>query len=401
MINFRKWICRNVKKFGWIWFKADCLRYEPAPIPPEPPKPPDPPDEPEYVWREVCNESGYLSNPWCPEKYSRSFLKGTEPTATCLWHRRPDNRVWVGVYDLMGAFGDWKKFLLNVRNNGGYGIRFFVCYSWQGPQPTSPYVQTGTWKHENGDTFPMYSISQSSFNKEFWDKFQNILEECARLGLHAWVVCEDYCSLKGDQHVKYFNPMYSSVEALGPETPGGVWGDAMKKYHTYLYAKTYDTIQKVPNLQWIIEDMNEGWIVDGNDALVEAWFKWSHDTLISLGVPQGRTVSTVCLNKIARMSTFFSPHGIGSPGQITQPYCGVYFNQLIYSSDGYWNGGGPADIKGRRGPDANAGKAIGSLISNFEAIGFEYLPRDAYRLDGDRANVDGLDLSTVKAIAFE
>jgi hypothetical protein len=146
--------------------------------------------------------------------------------------------------------------------------------------------------------------------------------------------------------------------------------------------------------------MNEGWIVDGYDTLVYDWFKWSHDTLLSLGVPQGRTVSTVWLDRIAKMAAFFSPHGIGMSGQITQPYCGVYFPKLIYSSDGYWQGGGPADIKGRRGPDVKAGDAMGDLIDDVGAVGFEYLPRDAYRLDNDRANVDDLDLSTVKALAF-
>jgi hypothetical protein len=58
-----------------------------------------------------------------------------------------------------------------------------------------------------------------------------------RLGLTAWLVAEDYCSLKGNKTDKYFNPFYCSEEAFSPSTPGGVWGEAMKFYHAALFQK--------------------------------------------------------------------------------------------------------------------------------------------------------------------
>lgn len=65
---------------GPIWhdFMEEALKGRPAPGFVEPSG---------LVRREVCPESGDLPSPWCPNRRLELFVEGTEPTATCDWHR--------------------------------------------------------------------------------------------------------------------------------------------------------------------------------------------------------------------------------------------------------------------------------------------------------------------------
>lgn len=213
-------------------------------------------------------------------------------------------------------------------------------------------------------------------------------------------MAEDYCSLKGNSSQKYWNPFYCSEEALGPTTPGGVWGAAMKPLHSALYAKIASTLAAV-GVEYLFEPMNEFEIVDGTDAEEIAWHGWAVDEIKALGIPESKIIASsgAPAAAIAAQVGIFSPHGIGRPDQIKR-ISGVEESKTLFSSDGYWTGTGPADIKGRRGPGMDVAAAIGQAILYLKARGFEYLPRDAYAMNNDRADVSSLDLSTVKAIAF-
>jgi hypothetical protein len=133
-----------------------------------------------------------------------------------------------------------------------------------------------------------------------------------------------------------------------------------------------------------------------------SWFKWSNAMLREFGIPAEKIVTTVGRNveAIAPLCGIYSPHQIGRPDQIVSPIMGVPAARIIYSSDGVKNGAGPADCQGKRGVGMDVANAIGLKIIQLGALGYEYLPRDAYKNNCDRANVDGLDLSVVKAIAF-
>jgi hypothetical protein len=311
----------------------------------------------------------------------------------------PTVRVFVGVYDLLGATGDVDAYLKACADAGAKGVRLFVCYSWQGPQPISPYAQIGTWTHDNGLTFPKYRLS--AWNETFWTYFKNVLTACKGHGLTAWVVAEDYCSLKGDSRVKYYNPFYSSEEALGPSTPGGIWGEATRPYHASLYAKIIEAINGV-GVDYLIEDFNEGWIVDGDEAQVSAWYSWSRNALIGLGVPAAKIVSTVGVPAIAQAAGYFSPHGIGRPDQITAPVVGVPAARLIYSSDGYSGGSGGCDAKGRCGVGLDVANAYGLAAIAIGAYAVEIYPREVNAQNNDRADVDlfGISKQVIKAIAW-
>lgn len=310
----------------------------------------------------------------------------------------PTVAVYAGVYDLMGATGDVGQYLADCADAGAAGVRLFACYSWQGPQPLSPYKQVGTWVHDNGMTFPLYRLSE--WNPDYWNFLAAVLKSCGGEGLKVWIAAEDFCSLKGDSRVKYWNPMYSSEEALSPSTPGGVWGEAMKKYHAALYAKIIETAN-ASGVDYLIEPMNEYDIVDGTPEQDAAWHQWAVDAIVGLGVPKSKIIASsgAAPATIAAQCGMYSPHGVGTPDQI-KPIPGVAIGATLFSSDGYWTGTGPADIKGRRGPGVDVAADIGRAIIAAGAVGFEYLPRDAYKANNDRACVDGLDLSTVKAMAW-
>lgn len=367
------------------------------------------PDPPETVTVEVCLETLKLANEWCPFHGPREYVKGQEPTTVCTVHKKPEDpdptpviRVYVGVYDLLGATGDWRAFLKTVKDNGGFGLRLFVCFSWQAPQTGgSPYKQVGTWTHDNGITFPLYRLAE--WNPAFWTHLRDVLDEMKSFGLEAWLVVEDYCSLKGDSRSKYWSPMYSSEEALGPDTPGGVWGESMKNWHALLMGKTIQTADAA-GVKYLIEPQNEMNIVDGTEAEAVAWHAWAVGVIKANGVPVERIIGTseVAPAQIAAQVGYYSPHGIGRPDQIVATWNGIPAAKLIYSSDGYWSGGPPGDCdaKGRCGVNETTAPGIRDKIKSVGAYGYEWLPRGCYAANNDRADVGLFNGAILRALAI-
>jgi hypothetical protein len=314
----------------------------------------------------------------------------------------PTVQVYVGVYDLLGATGDQIAFLDKVKANGGKGVRLFVCYSWQGPQTGgSPYLQVGSWTHDNGITFPLYRLS--AWDENFWTRFNDFLCAARDRGLTVWIVVEDFCSLKGDSRTKYWNPMMSSEEALGPTTPGGIWGEAMKAWHLSLIDRTISAAKAVPGLEYLIEPMNEYDALDWPDADMIAWHAWAVDEIRKRGVPLSRIVGTAGrqASAIAAQVGLYSPHGVGRPEQIVG-IPGKKMSEILPSSDGYWGGGSGSDcdLAGKCSFGVDGAIALGAKIKAAGAFGFEWLPRHVYLTNRDRANVDLFDGAILKALAF-
>ncbi len=373
---------------------------------------PKPPDRPTVVVK-ICTASNQLAGEFCPAETvaDRKFYvdpkpgEPVKPTEICNVHHKPDPptpslKVYVGVYDAKGATGDRSKFLRKVKDAGGFGLRLFAgCYSWNGPQAGgSPYKQVGSWTHDNGITFPLYRLAE--WDPVYWLDLYYLLREMKDVGLEAWLVVEDYCSLKGDSRTKYYNPMYSSVEALDASTPGGVWGDPMKQYHALLIGKTIQTAD-ASGVDYFIEPVNEHNIVDGTPAAAVAWHSWAVEVIKANGVPISKIVGTseVAPAAIAAQCGFYSPHGIGRPDQIISPWNGIPASKLIFSSDGFWGGTGLPDAKGRRGVGLDVAQPIAQACLKVGAA-FELLPREVYGQNNDRANVDLYDDAVTRMLAF-
>lgn len=71
----------------------------------EKPKPPEPPVE--HVTLRTCNANPfqYLANEYCPATNEVSFIKGSEPTAVCSIHTKPDEEDT--VIDKLKAIWNW------------------------------------------------------------------------------------------------------------------------------------------------------------------------------------------------------------------------------------------------------------------------------------------------------
>jgi hypothetical protein len=72
MINFRKWICKNLAKPGtWLYKASDCHRYEPPPT----------------VTVTICTKNeepiAVLAGPNCKETREKIVARGYEPTSYC------------------------------------------------------------------------------------------------------------------------------------------------------------------------------------------------------------------------------------------------------------------------------------------------------------------------------
>jgi hypothetical protein len=361
----------------------------------KPDDPIDPPDDP-IVQVEVCAESDLMPGEWCVDRKTIGVKQSALPLGNCGIHSPPRLPVYVGIYDLLGATGDWRAFLRSVKSNGGKGLRIFGLYAWQGPAPLPLYKQVGTWTHENGMTFPLYRLgtpSAPSWNPAAWDHLAEVLAYCKTLNLAVWLVADDFCSLKGNQTVKYYHPYYSSEEALGPNTPGGVWGDAMRPFYAALFQHLIEYLG-ASSVDYLFEIANEFDIVDGTDAQVIAWYQWAVDTVIGLGIPKARIVATPgrCAATIAGQVGIYSPHGIGRVDQI-KSIAGVAVSKTIFSSDGYWitGGGGGCDAKGRCGPALADAVPLADALIAAGAIGYEWIPRMCYANNNDRSDVSLFD----------
>lgn len=325
-----------------------CLSwFKPKPKPPIPPVPPDPP---------------------MPEPIPRINLV-------------------VEVLDLLGARGEINTFIHKLRDCLAGGIRACVCYSWNSTQPISPYRRVGEWTHDNGIMFPLYRLSE--WNEEFWVHLNRALTAMAEAGLTIWLDVEDFCSLKGDSRQKYYNPFYSSEEALGPNTPGGVWGDAMWPYHLALIDRTIAAC-RAAGVDFLIAPMNEYDAPDWSDVHMIDWHKRAVEAMLERGVPVDHIYTSAMRNHgwVSLRTGLYSIHGVGRPDQIKEAWQ-IPIYKTIFSSDGYWGGTGEADVKGRQGPGF---QAIEGIVMALEAGPFRkmfhYLPRGLYAENNDQANLE-------------
>ena len=49
--------------------------------------------DPEYVWVNICQETGMVANLYCPSVVQERFIKGNEPTEICTFHKKPGPEI--------------------------------------------------------------------------------------------------------------------------------------------------------------------------------------------------------------------------------------------------------------------------------------------------------------------
>ena len=350
------------------WFGLFC------PEPPEPPPPPPPPSPPESP--------------------------------------KINKIIACSCYDLTTCDGDVYKWLQKIADIGASGCRFFVLQTWgQEDRMDSfqPYPVIGTWyRPDINKNFPLFQLRKDDrpyWNEEWWAKYKAILKEMKRLGLTAHIVGDDYCSLKKGKQDKYNHPYYCSLEALedfDPPTPGGVWGEAMKKYRIDLYKRLIKEARQI-GVDFTFEVMNEydakGW----DDEFMIEWHKWATEKVRKI-YPKIKLIASASRNakEIAEQVDIYSCHGIVRPEKVdsVKEKWGDKKNLLI-SGDGGFDGNGTADAKGRKGASPEQMRGIARKIYGYGYKGYEYFDRGLYRRNNSRANLNDFDDKALKALVDE
>ncbi len=377
-------------------------------------KPPEPP--PEIIEVEVCSESGLLPNEYCPETEIREFEKGKEPTEYCDIHQAPEitKIISSGCYDLLTADGDWRAFLKKIDDIGANGFRFFAiqCFGQKDRlKPFQPYPVVGTWKHpDTNKTFPLFQLRDQDnknpiWNEDWWDKYKAILKEAKAAGLTAHLVADTYTDLKKGKDEKYNHPWYCSKEALKdypPPTPGGVWGEAMKKYHVDLWKRMIKEARDI-GTDFTFEISNEYDAKDWDDEFMISWHKWAVEEVKKI-YPKIIIIASASRNalEIKKQVDIYSCHGYVRPEKIDQvkEKWGEE-KELLVSGDGGFDGDGPADKNGRKGASPEQMRGIAQKFYEYDYAGYEYFDRGLYQKNNDRANLDDFHEAPLAALVDE
>lgn len=370
--SIKKWLCRA---FGWY-----C-----------PPK--------EYVKVNTCLDSRMVGTKWCLNKEVIKYEKGKEPTEECTTHTTVSILAIDSCYDIMTAEGDWEKWLETIATTGANGVRFFAVQTWGQPKdkwhPFQPYPVVGEIADRN---LPKFSLSD--WNKDWWQKYRVILMKMKTEELTAHIVAEDYCSLKMGGNDKYKNPFIGSEEAMGPSTPDGVWGEAMKPYHLALFRKLIEEAKRV-GVKFTFEVMNEYDAKDWPDDFMIAWHQWAVEECFVLGAHVIIASAMRNMKDIREQVDIYSAHGFVRPEKIDDFYLKYGRQGFLISGDGGFDGGGRCDKKGRRGSSKGQARLIAQKIYQYGYMGHERFDRALYWKDNDRANLDDYDPSVMTAFIDE
>ena len=421
-MNIRKWICSLTSKGTWIYKVCDCQRYEPAE-----------PDVPDVVYVSVCEGSGLRSGPWCPIIAVKAFIKGQEPTTICTTHKKPeepvvvpkDIRIACSCYNLLTARGDVGKFITIIAANGATACRFFLIETWgdSTAHPLQPYVEVGRWRNDyhDGPLAPIYDLEK--WNEAYWNRLKAVLTFLKEANIRPHLVFFDHSSRNVGGIDKYYEPLFSNIQryptwktdpAADPAIPGGLMGQGMKQYHKKFMNRVVKLVSSI-GLKADYEIWNEfyGWHEgSGTWPPVEdavAWFQEMTDYLVGLGVPEERIITSNSLGaeEMAEMSGVYAIHNIGNAAQIKPSY--PYHAHIEFSGDGYYQGQGNADYKGRRCASAEELSGVARKMRQYGYKRYEYFD---FAIEGAKAkstetwcgvwaNVDLFDPAPLKAMVNE
>ncbi len=309
-------------------------------------------------------------------------------------------------HDLQDARGDVPKFLDKVVATGCHDLHFFAFRAAPGAckqgATTMPYNVIGKWTHPtSGDTFPLYKLTKN-WNMEYFKKLRLILNELKKRNIRPWISIHDI-RLR-DKKGKYWHPFYCSDEALGPTTPGGVWGEPNKPWGMFPYHRNWIKVlaQKVYSVYndpvWEICNEFNTPPFQGDNHMIEAHGRLTDELDKSSFVMPEKWTSGI--TGCYRNAHSYSAHGIVRPEKV-KPVPGIPIGATIISGDGGSDGDGRADKKGRKGASPAQCTAIMKRIKDLGMVGYEVLDRGLWKKDYDVSNLDDFDPSSLSAAVKE
>jgi hypothetical protein len=290
--------------------------------------------------------------------------------------------------------------------------------------PPQPYVAYRTWNTAYGQNLPFFDLTQP--NPDWWEKFRYVHKLIKQYGLTAYGVLHDHCSLRVNRDIY---PFIACIQKVNPDTydantPGGFYGlpaswESEDRTMSYWHKKWFEQVINELNsigVNYCLEIINEATTMHPDELnkpeeinKLIAWNKWAADTLISLGVPKEKLLSSsleTYANEWSKQVGIYSFHGVEKPDRLPLPIErlneGFDSNcKILISGDGGWEGDGLANLKGERGPSNEQAKQIAKKISTYEDryIGYEHPPKECV-VDLKKWNdVDKMDFSLVKSFA--
>jgi hypothetical protein len=336
-------------------------------------------------------------------------------------------KVIVGLYTLTNDLPKDKSAIFEkIAENGGAGIRYFLCPTYGFYNDYTPFLEYRKWTpDEGGPERPFFKVSIK--NPVWWNQFDQDLKGEKATNQEPEISLHDFCSFKMGSPDKNFNPWFSCLEKNDPDPTaphkivGGFYGMASNENESFqhLHRKYFGWVVEAVNKVGIkvkYEVMNElGWnaeVKPGDLDHLVAWHGWAVGVLRSLGVAKQDIIASVNHNEIipeiSHQVGIFSFHSIGKPEHIARvkkdwidhpgfdPNC-----KILLSSDGYKTGLGKADWAGGKGVSADEAKAIGLeiLMKSERWIGFERKAREIGTKKDHFGDLTKLDLAPEKAIA--
>jgi len=335
-----------------------------------------------------------------------------------------DKMLFAGQYGWWNLTGDWKKHLLQLKRIGVTGIRIFGQFSWpEGRGTYTPFqritnikrIDDFLWvapppgdqprreryfekdgyvwfKHRQYPNviFPVYDLAV--VRAEYMLKLEELCLYLKSIDMTLIWEMEDWCSLKHGGVEKYRHPYFVSPQAHSSATPGGLFGESLRKYMK-LYWNAVIEVFELTDVNVILSVMNEYDFhapKQGLDPIDEKaeMLGWYDD---SISIMSKDDLSMGFIGSAGRyqadvfdLCDMYSPHGIGNAKSYDDKKKHNLSNglditkdtgNLLLSGDGFSTGTGRPDFKGRRGITLNEVPWISHTVNNLGYLGYEALIR--------------------------
>lgn len=295
-------------------------------------------------------------------------------------------RITLFIPDVVNAAGDPVRFAERIHAAGGDAVLIFGMSAFPEAGRIGklllPYGQDGAFTHDSGRTYPRFRLLKRdaagrlvpNWNQAYLDRVRLIRGAFIKNGIERDLAVNDI-RRKSEPSGKYFHPYYCSVEALGPETPGGVWGRPgqwpMRRYHASFTAMAIS--RWWPRKVKAVNEYNSPSFATGDDGKIDP-VQEAYMTNVVLPdlcrmilragrVKEVWTSGSIAAARAAKAQGVlwgYSWHGVSTADDIPDDIAertGFPTSRIVVSCDGGTKGHGDPDAKGRRGP--SVAEAVG------------------------------------------
>jgi len=420
-------------------------RYYVDPRPGEPEVPADvcdahdAPEPPETVTLDICTVSGLLPGDNCTSIVRKTYVKGQQPTTICqvcqapvIYPAKSKRPFWVFVPELLTASGDRPAFLKRIRMAGAWGVRVFLMQSWSTvnvyPYKQAVYNGKGVILDVKSEGWKSIVRDLTQPNPEYYAALNKFLDELEDYDLGLIATIGDDCSIRNDRIQRHNYPLMGSLQTLSAEedwpylvpaaakaaceySPGGLYSTYRYKWHQAWVAKIIPLLRARTTIPLWIELDNEfsrnGWPATAKEP--GAWYSMMEAAIVAAGIPKDRIVHS-CVSadfdivKANIGSGIYSQHTVVLPAPSIGHIPAALLAKTLLSGDGGFNGHSATDVDsfGKKGISAADAVALAQFIKAKGILGYEWMPRIAWRDDDCLANLNRVtDWSVAKAMIAE